>query len=260
MVARQGVVLPAPPPVVWPPDDTEESVMGTDLHQTAITNLRLGINELAAVQTPPGGLLPWQAGGQTIYRDFRRPDGSSYRMLPDIFAVRRPFDRRRKSLSLAEHGTPLLIVEVLSDTTYEQDLDIDKGKGFSYARAGVREYLTLDWSGAYLPERGRGWRLEDNAYQTWLPDGMGRWQSRELPLAIGMEGPMVAVYTLDGRRLPREGEIERERLMQERRHADELARRERRHAEERARLDAELANVRRRLEDLERGDDPERTS
>ena len=25
---------------VWPPDDTEESVAGTDLHQTAIINVR----------------------------------------------------------------------------------------------------------------------------------------------------------------------------------------------------------------------------
>jgi hypothetical protein len=114
MVARQGVVLPAPPPEVWPPDDTEESVMGSDLHQTAITNLRLAINELAALQTPPGGLVPWQAGGQIIYGGFRRPDGSRYDPLPDIFVCRQPFDRRRKSLALAVNGPPLMIIEVLS--------------------------------------------------------------------------------------------------------------------------------------------------
>ena len=27
----------------WPPDDTEESVVGTDFHQMTITNLRVGI-------------------------------------------------------------------------------------------------------------------------------------------------------------------------------------------------------------------------
>ena len=40
-----------PPPfssaTMWPPDDTEESILGTDLHQMTISNLRLGINELA---------------------------------------------------------------------------------------------------------------------------------------------------------------------------------------------------------------------
>lgn len=278
MVARQSVVLPAPP-VAWPPDDTEESVLSTDLHQSAITNLRLAINELAALHSPPGGPVPWQAGGQIIFSGFQRPDGSRFQPLPDIFVCRRPFDRRRKSLAIAVNGPPLLVIEVLSDTTYESDLDLEHGKGFSYAQVGVREYLTLDWSAEYLPEQGRGWRLEGDAYQVWLPEVTGRWQSREVPLAIGMEGPMVAVYTLDGRRLPREGAIERERSMLQhlwdeerrqrqaelerldRRHAEELARqqaeladRNRQQAEELAAKEAELAALRRRLEELERGE------
>jgi hypothetical protein len=32
---------------IWPPDDTEESVLGTTLHQGTITNARLGLNEEA---------------------------------------------------------------------------------------------------------------------------------------------------------------------------------------------------------------------
>jgi len=39
--------LPPSPIVVWPLDDTEESVVGTDLHQMTIMNLRWGINEIA---------------------------------------------------------------------------------------------------------------------------------------------------------------------------------------------------------------------
>jgi hypothetical protein len=38
----QGTVLATPPAVRWPPDDTEESVAGTNLHQEAITSLRWG--------------------------------------------------------------------------------------------------------------------------------------------------------------------------------------------------------------------------
>lgn len=59
MAPQPRVALSAQPPVAWPPDDTEESVVSTDLHQLTITNLRLGVNELAALQTPPGGPVPW---------------------------------------------------------------------------------------------------------------------------------------------------------------------------------------------------------
>ncbi|HEY8744381.1 MAG TPA: hypothetical protein VIU62_14900 [Chloroflexota bacterium] len=47
---RRSVAL-APSPDVWPPDDTEASVMGTNLHQTAIRTLIGSINEAAAVST-----------------------------------------------------------------------------------------------------------------------------------------------------------------------------------------------------------------
>ena len=98
---RPGMVLTAPRPTRWPPDDTEESVLGSDLHQTSITNLRSGINEAAALQTLPGEEPPWRAGGQTIYRGFQRSDGSSYQTLPDVFVCRGgPFDILRPSRSL----------------------------------------------------------------------------------------------------------------------------------------------------------------
>lgn len=242
MVPQSGVALSAQPPVAWPPDDTEESVLSTDLHQLTITNLRLGINELAALQTPAGGPVPWQASGQIIFGGFRRPDGSRYQVLPDVFVCRRPFDVRRKSLSTTLDGPPLMIIEILSDSTYETDLDLRAGKGFSYAQAGVREYLTLDPTGEYLPERGRGWRLESGAYRLWSPEPTGRWRSREIPMEIGLEGPLAAVHTLEGRRLLREGEIERRLATKDREHAAELAQQ----AEE-------IASLRRRLEELERG-------
>jgi len=253
MAALPDVALSSQPPVTWPPDDTEESVLGTDLHQLTITNLRLGVNELAALQTPPGGPIPWQASGQIIFNGFQRPDGSRYQVLPDVFVCRRAFDIRRKSLSITLNGPPLLIIEILSDATYESDLDMQAGKGFSYAQAGVREYLTLDPTGEYLPEQGLGWRLEGSAYRIWPPEPTGRWQSREIPLAIGLEGLMIAVHTLDGRRLLREGEIERGLAAKDRQRLEELAQRDRQHAEELARQAAEIASLRRRLEDLEQG-------
>ena len=41
---------PFPPGETWPPDDTEESVVGTDWHQMTIMNLRWGINEVARLR------------------------------------------------------------------------------------------------------------------------------------------------------------------------------------------------------------------
>ncbi len=57
----QTEARPALPGDVWPPDDTEESILGSDLHQGTITNLRLGINEAARLGLPPGQPVPWQA-------------------------------------------------------------------------------------------------------------------------------------------------------------------------------------------------------
>ena len=48
----------------WPPDDTEESVVGTNLHQLGITNLRAGINAVAAQQRTPDAPLPFKAIAQ----------------------------------------------------------------------------------------------------------------------------------------------------------------------------------------------------
>jgi hypothetical protein len=47
-----------PPAEIWPPDYTDESIVGTDLHQTTILNLRLGINEVAHLSREPGQPLP----------------------------------------------------------------------------------------------------------------------------------------------------------------------------------------------------------
>src|SRR5579885_2830208 len=73
------------PTEVWPPDDTEESVVGTDLHQTTIINLRLGINEIAHSRRQAGQPVPWHALDQTVLLGCRRRDGTAYRTQPDVF-------------------------------------------------------------------------------------------------------------------------------------------------------------------------------
>lgn len=133
------------------------------------------------------------------------------------------------------------------------------------------EYLTLDPGYRYAPDGGTGWRLEGGVYRPWQREGDGRWASRVLPLAFGLEVVWAAVYAADGHRFLREGERtlrERDRQLaeQERRLARETQERQRAEAEaeqERRRREAiarqeqdmatELDRLRRRLEELERG-------
>ncbi len=198
---------PALPMGVWPPDDTEESVVGTDLHQMTIMNLRWGINEIARLHTAPGAEVPWQALSQTIVLGFARADGSRYKTLPDVFVYRHPIDQSRGSLTVGLDGAPALIIEVLSESTYDVDLGLEEGKAYSYAHAGVHEYLALDPTHAYVPEGGRAWRLEQGVYQPWEPDADGRWRSAQIDIAIGLEGAMATVYTREGGRQLHEGEV-----------------------------------------------------
>jgi len=198
---------PVAPMDGWPPDDTEESVLGTDLHQTAITNLRWGINEIARLHTAPGAAVPWRALNQMALLGCRRANGTLYRTYPDVFVYPRPIDPGRGSLTLAVDGPPALIIEVLSESTYEVDLDLARGKGYSYAHAGVPEYLALDPTHAYVPEGGAAWRLEQGVYQPWEPDAEGRWRSARIDVSIGLEGAMATVYTREGGRQLHEGEV-----------------------------------------------------
>lgn len=239
------------PPIyreVWPPDDTEESILGTDLHQTTILNLRWGINEVAHLHRASGQPLPWQALDQIALLGCMRPDGTDYRTYPDVFVYRGPVDPQRGSMALAVDGPPVLVVEVLSESTYAVDLDVDRGKGYSYARAGVREYLALDPTGAFLPERGRAWRLVDGIYRRWEPDRQGRWQSGEIAVAIGLEGALATVYTRAGVRQLREGEVAEE----SKRHARELEQRDAAIARELEQRDAAIARQATEIEELQR--------
>jgi hypothetical protein len=194
--------------VMWPPHDTEESILGTDRHQMTITNLRLGINEAAHVGLAPGEPVPWHALSQTALIGCERHDGTPFRAYPDIFVYARPIDPERGSHSIQGDGPPVLVAEVLSEATYDVDLDLEHGKGYSYARAGILEYLALDYTRRILPEGIRAWRLVNGLYQPWLPDTNGRWQSQQIGIAICLEEDWATVYTRDGQRILREGEIE----------------------------------------------------
>jgi hypothetical protein len=170
-------------------------------------NVRLGVNESAHAAALPSQPLPWQALSQTIITGFVRPDGTRYTTLPDVFVYRRPIAQDRGSVSIALDGPPVLIVEVASESTYESDLDLVTGKGWTYAHGGVHEYLVIDPRGLFLSDHIRAWRLEGGVYQAWGADERGRWQSQEIAVAFGVEEEWVTVYSSPDRRQLREGEI-----------------------------------------------------
>lgn len=218
----------------WPPNDTEESILGTDLHQTVIRNLVLGLNGAARVSREAGQPVPWRALTQELLLGCRRPNGSYYRTYPDVFVYRKAIDPNRGSHTVEVDGPPVLVVEVLSETTFEVDIDQVQGKAYSYARAGIREYLAVDPTGMYLPEGIRAWRLLEGAYRPWHAEPDGRYRSETLPVSVGLEGAAAAVYLADGRRMYQEDEVE-----------EELARR----GAEIEHKTAEIARLRRLLEE-----------
>jgi len=191
----------------WPPNDTEVSCLGTNLHQTTITNLRTGLDEAACAYQEPGQPLPWTALSQTLLLGCRRPDGSYYRTYPDVFVYLAQVDPYRGSMTLDVDGPPALIIELVSESSYETDIDLTRGKGYSYAHAGVLEYIAMDPTGEYLPRGVAAWRLADESYAAWRPREDGRWYSEQAPVAFALEGAQAAVYLADGRRMPLEREI-----------------------------------------------------
>jgi hypothetical protein len=186
---------------------------------------------------------PWRALTQLEYLGCRRPDGSPLRTYPDLFVFRHTIDRRRGSFSLEVDGPPSLIVEVLSESTYRSDLNLERGKGYSYGHAGAPEYLLIDPTYALLPEGILGWQLVDGRYLPWEPAVNGRLHSKQLPLAFALEGALARVYRSDGNSMPREDEMwdalaQRDEALAQRDEA--LAQRD----EALARMDADLAHER----------------
>ena len=191
---------------VWPPNDTEVSCLGTNLHQTTIRNLCWGLNEAARAVLVEDRPLPWTALSQTLLLGCQRPDGSYYRTYPDVFVYTSEVDVLRGSMEVGADGPPALVIEVVGESSFEVDIDLTQGKGYSYARAGVPEYIALDPSGQYMAGIA-AWRLAGERYRAWEPGQDDRWYSRVLPVAIALEGVQAVVYLADGQRMLAEGEV-----------------------------------------------------
>jgi hypothetical protein len=189
----------AAPEVLWPPDDTEESVVGSEYHQHVIDAVRDGLRMAARANG-----ATWHALSQVPLAGFRRPNGSPYAMLPDVFVHPRPNPHpgSGQTLTFADVGVPLLVVEVLSETTFRWDIDAERGKAWSYADAGVGEYIIVDYAKQYMPEYVRALRLVEGRWTRWPTTPEGRWESAALGVSFEFDEPYLRVRDAAGRLKP----------------------------------------------------------
>jgi len=201
MTLRAPVGDTALSPLPWPPDDTEESIVGSKLHQEAIWTLSFMLQRLAERRGEP-----WGVGTQLTLEGMTRCDGTVYRSMSDVLVMPRAFDKRRATLSLRDDGIPLLLMEIASPSTVGVDLD---AKMDVYSRAGIREYLVFDPTGDELGhgEQVRAWRLSDAspqgraAFVPWQPDASRRWHSESLDLWFTPSGVLLNVMDRGQRRV-----------------------------------------------------------
>src|SRR5579883_1033183 len=243
----------------WLPDDTEESVVGIQIHQDNLyslaATLRHFFDELGQ---------PWGVGTNITLLGLTRRDGTAYEPMPDVLIHPRPVTYEMSAIDVQQAGLPWLVIEVASRSTVRRDVG---EKAATYARHGIPEYLVFDPFGDLLgtqrgiaagtqlwarrlPRDGQGQPVA-GAYEPREPEADGRWHCTTPPgLSFAPRGLWLEVWDAQGQPVPRISEERRLRRIAEKRRAeaerlqDEAQRQA--GAERRQRLEAE-----RRLAELE---------
>jgi Uma2 family endonuclease len=150
---------------------------------------------------------------------------------PDEMVVVAEFPPRPSmgSYRVGETGpAPVLTVEVLSRRTYQQQDISPTGKLVVYAELGVQEYILVDVTGEFLPERLLLKRLNESVRDeagipTWLdeqdPDG-GVTSQFGFRVIIEADGDVRVLDAHTGRRYLRPKEVEAARRQVEQRAAE----------------------------------------
>ena len=97
------------------------------------------------------------------------PVGAS-NLAPDVIVyLQRPDMQGRDSFNIEEHGAPDLVIEVLSDTTWSEDVRTKKGH---YAAMGIAEYWVHDPKGLRPVDSPvvQGFQLEGGRYIDIVPN------------------------------------------------------------------------------------------
>jgi Uma2 family endonuclease len=174
------------------PNDTEETLVGSSLHQAAIVALYTSLQ-----QCGPRRGLPWFVGNQIKVVIPRQGYTGLYMPSADILVHPTLGSGSRNSLYVAADGPPALIIEVASPSTaVENDLNLTSltGKPGAYAAIGVSEYLVFDPASEILTTQVWGRRTGLDGYVPWEPDSDGRWISTTLGIAFEPQGTLLRVY------------------------------------------------------------------
>jgi Uma2 family endonuclease len=216
--------------------DTEESVVGTQWHQEAISALTDMLEEVARRRG-----ATWGVCNQIALLGLQHEDGTPYDPRPDLMVLAQPLPSgRMSSMSLSEAGVPLFIAEIASDSTVGNDVG---DKRLAYAAIGVPEYIVFDPDGDLFSPPLLGWRLQAGVYVPWKPEADGMWHSASLAVAFQPMQPFLGVRDRDGRQieLPR-AVRERAEYLEQQLSAVEQARAE--EAQRRAELEEQLRRLR----------------
>jgi Uma2 family endonuclease len=184
------------------PNDTEESVVGTEWHQEAIGALADMLREVAERRG-----ATWGVCEQIALLGLQYKDGKPYNPRPDVMVLAQPLPGGHISaIPLSEAGVPLFIAEVASDSTVGNDVG---DKRLAYAAIGVPEYMVFDPVGNVLSTPLLAWRLESGGYVSWRPDADGSWSSRSLEVAFQATQPFLGVRDRDGTQIEPSREVRR---------------------------------------------------
>ncbi len=239
-----------------PTFEEQDEPLATQHHRDVIDSLYYSLRERLA------GPSLSVAAEVRIYRDLAAVAARAFREPDLLVSLDRP-DYARVIYLLSDEGkAPDFVLEVLSETTYLNDLG---EKRRWYRAIGVREYVVADPEGKYAGARRlQRWRLEDERPESNAPPDVGlegeRIASLVLPFglvvrngwvrlvdpATGEELPLLREQLAQGRL---EAELRREAQAQAR---EELERRLIAQAEAREELERRRAAEARTREELER--------
>lgn len=192
-------------------DDTEEDLVGSDAHQTAI---RLLCDSLWLVGPERGA--PWHVSSQLTVL-MGKIEGKEWHPSPDIFVHPTGGLGPRTSWDAATEGVPPFVVEVASPATWEYDVSV---KQRSYGYVGVQECLIFDPTSELLGTPVRAWHATEDGFVPWPPEADGRWHSAVLGIVMEPQGLLLRVYDSAGALVPIVGEQEQRAREQARRIAE----------------------------------------
>lgn len=189
-------------------DDTEEDLVGSDVHQDVID----GAFEGAWLAGPHQGRR-WHVGRQLM---LLIPDiglGRDWHPSPDIMIHPDADPAPLTSFDTRILGMPPLLLEIASEGTVAYDRGAKRN---GYFLAGVQEYLVFDPAGEWITAQVEAWRRGDeDEVVPWQAAADGRWHSATVGISFAVEGMLLRVYDTDGRPLPTFREQARLRAAQE---------------------------------------------